>query len=290
VEVSERRVLVCGAGLMGHGIAQVMAAAGHRVLLYAPELARAEAGRARIGGNLERQVAKGKLEQQVADEVLARVTATSELEASAAQATLVVEAVFEDLDVKGELFGAVDASAAPDAVLASNTSSISISRLAAFTTPERRSRFVGMHFFSPVPVMPLIELIRGAETDDATEALVRQLAVELGKEVIVSRDRSGFIVNRILMPYLAEAMRAFEEGLGTAEDIDTGARLGLNHPMGPLALADFIGLDVCLHIMEVLHEGFGQPHMAPPPVLRQLVEAGHLGQKTGRGFYDYPPS
>jgi 3-hydroxybutyryl-CoA dehydrogenase len=290
VEVSERRVLVCGAGLMGHGIAQVMAAAGHRVLLYEPELARAEAGRARIGGNLERQVAKGKLEQQVADEVLARVTATSELEASAAQATLVVEAVFEDLDVKGELFGAVDASAAPDAVLASNTSSISISRLAAFTTPERRSRFVGMHFFSPVPVMPLIELIRGAETDDATEALVRQLAVELGKEVIVSRDRSGFIVNRILMPYLAEAMRAFEEGLGTAEDIDTGARLGLNHPMGPLALADFIGLDVCLHIMEVLHEGFGQPHMAPPPVLRQLVEAGHLGQKTGRGFYDYPPS
>ena len=290
MEVSERRVLVCGAGLMGHGIAQVMAAAGHRVLLYEPELARAEAGRARIGGNLERQVAKGKLEQQVADEVLARVTATSELEASAAQATLVVEAVFEDLDVKGELFRAVDASAAPDAVLASNTSSISISRLAAFTTPERRSRFVGMHFFSPVPVMPLIELIRGAETDDATEALVRQLAVELGKEVIVSRDRSGFIVNRILMPYLAEAMRAFEEGLGTAEDIDTGARLGLNHPMGPLALADFIGLDVCLHIMEVLHEGFGQPHMAPPPVLRQLVEAGHLGQKTGRGFYDYPPS
>lgn len=290
MEVSERRVLVCGAGLMGHGIAQVMAAAGHRVLLYEPELARAEAGRARIGGNLERQVAKGKLEQQVADEVLARVTATSELEASAAQATLVVEAVFEDLDVKGELFGAVDASAAPDAVLASNTSSISISRLAAFTTPERRSRFVGMHFFSPVPVMPLIELIRGAETDDATEALVRQLAVELGKEVIVSRDRPGFIVNRILMPYLAEAMRAFEEGLGTAEDIDTGARLGLNHPMGPLALADFIGLDVCLHIMEVLHEGFGQPHMAPPPVLRQLVEAGHLGQKTGRGFYDYPPS
>jgi len=275
---------------MGHGIAQVMAAAGHRVLLYEPELARAEAGRARIGGNLERQVAKGKLEQQVADEVLARVTATSELEASAAQATLVVEAVFEDLDVKGELFRAVDASAAPDAVLASNTSSISISRLAAFTTPERRSRFVGMHFFSPVPVMPLIELIRGAETDDATEALVRQLAVELGKEVIVSRDRPGFIVNRILMPYLAEAMRAFEEGLGTAEDIDTGARLGLNHPMGPLALADFIGLDVCLHIMEVLHEGFGQPHMAPPPVLRQLVEAGHLGQKTGRGFYDYPPS
>jgi 3-hydroxybutyryl-CoA dehydrogenase len=136
--------------------------------------------------------------------------------------------------------------------------------------------------------MPLVELIRGAETDDATAGLVRGIAAELGKQVIESQDRPGFIVNRILMPYLAEAMRAYQEGLGTAEDIDTGARLGLNHPMGPLALADFIGLDVTLHIMEVLHAGFGAPHMAPPPVLRQLVDAGHLGQKTGRGFYRYP--
>jgi 3-hydroxybutyryl-CoA dehydrogenase len=136
--------------------------------------------------------------------------------------------------------------------------------------------------------MPLVELIRGAETADATERYVRDVAAELGKEVILSRDRPGFIVNRILMPFLAEAMRAYEEGLGSAEDIDAGARLGLNHPMGPLALADFIGLDVCLHIMQVLHEGFGAPHMAPPPVLRQLVDAGHLGQKSGRGFYSYP--
>ena len=147
-----------------------------------------------------------------------------------------------------------------------------------------------MHFFSPVPVMPLIELVRGAETSDATEALVREIAGEMGKEVILSRDRPGFIVNCVLMPFLAEAMHAFEEGLATAEDIDKGARLGLNHPMGPLALADFIGLDVCLHIMEVLHEGFGAPHFAPPPILRQLVDAGHLGQKTGRGFYTYPRS
>jgi 3-hydroxybutyryl-CoA dehydrogenase len=286
--MSERRVLVCGAGLMGHGIAQVMAAAGHRVALYEPDPERAEAGRARIAGNLARQVAKGKTEQRTADELLARVTATANLDDAAASSDLVVEAVFEELAVKGELFAALDAAAPAETLLASNTSSISITRLAAFCRPERRSRFVGMHFFSPVPVMPLIELTRGAETDDATEALVREIAAELGKEVIVSRDRPGFIVNRILMPYLAEAMRAFEEGLGTAEDIDTGARLGLNHPMGPLALADFIGLDVCLHIMEVLHAGFGQPHMAPPPVLRQLVDAGHLGQKSGRGFYAHP--
>jgi 3-hydroxybutyryl-CoA dehydrogenase len=273
---------------MGHGIAQVLAAAGHSVALFEPELARAEAGRARIGSNLERQVAKGKLDQPAADHVLERITATSSLESAAQAVELVVEAVFEDVDVKGELFRRIDDAAPAQAMLASNTSSISITRLASFTRPERRQRFVGMHFFSPVPVMPLIELTRGAETDDATEALVRELAAELGKEVIVSRDRPGFIVNRILMPYLAEAMRAYEEGLGTAEDIDTGARLGLNHPMGPLALADFIGLDVCLHIMEVLHAGFGQPHMAPPPILRQLVEAGRLGQKSGRGFYAYP--
>ena len=203
---------------------------------------------------------------------------------------LVVEAVFEDEAVKTELFHHLDAIAPPAAIFASNTSSISITRLAAAVGERRRSNFVGMHFFSPVPVMPVIELIRGAETADATEATVREIAAELGKEVIVSRDRPGFIVNRVLMPFLGEAMRAFEEGLATAEDIDAGARLGLSHPMGPLALADFIGLDVCLRIMEVLHEGFGEPRFAPPPILRELVDAGHLGQKTGRGFYSYPHS
>jgi 3-hydroxybutyryl-CoA dehydrogenase len=173
-------------------------------------------------------------------------------------------------------------------VFATNTSSISIDRLAAAVPEARRARFVGMHFFSPVPVMPLVELIRGSATTDETEAAVRGLAAELGKQVIVSADRPGFIVNRILMPFLAEAMRAYQEGLGTAEDIDTGAKVGLNHPMGPLELADFIGLDVCLGIMRVLHEGFDQPHFAPPRVLEELVEAGHLGQKTGRGFHAYP--
>jgi 3-hydroxybutyryl-CoA dehydrogenase len=288
--MATRTVLVCGAGLMGHGIAQVMAAAGHSVRLYEPEIARAEAGRARIGANLERAVAKGKLSEGERGEQLDRVAVVASLAQAGAGVDLVVEAVFEDEAVKTELLHHVDAIAPPAAIFASNTSSISITRLAAAVGEHRRPRFVGMHFFSPVPVMPLIELIRGAETADTTEATVRAIAAELGKEVIVSRDRPGFIVNRVLMPFLGEAMRAYEEGLATAEDIDAGARLGLNHPMGPLALADFIGLDVCLHIMEVLHEGFGEPHFAPPPILRQLVDAGHLGQKTGRGFYSYPRS
>jgi 3-hydroxybutyryl-CoA dehydrogenase len=288
--MATRTVLVCGAGMMGHGIAQVMAAAGHNVRLFEPEIARAEAGRARIGANLERAVAKGKLTEAERGEQLDRVAVVGSLAQAGAGVDLVVEAVFEDEAVKTELFHHLDRIAPPGAIFASNTSSISITRLAAAVGERRRSQFVGMHFFSPVPVMPLIELIRGAETTDATEATVRAIAAELGKEVIVSRDRPGFIVNRVLMPFLGEAMRAYEEGLATPEDIDAGARLGLNHPLGPLALADFIGLDVCLHIMEVLHEGFGEPHFAPPPILRQLVDAGHLGQKTGRGFYSYPRS
>ena len=286
--MAERRVLVCGAGFMGHGVGQVMAAAGHRVMLYEPEIARAEAGRARIGANLERAVGKGKLSEEEREQQLARITVTAALPESARQAELIIEAVFEDERVKRELFAQVVARAPEDAILATNTSSISITRLASGLPAERRPRFVGMHFFSPVPVMPLIELIRGAETSDATEAYVREIAGELGKQVIVSRDRPGFIVNRMLMPFLAEAMRAYEERLASAEDIDTGARVGLNHPMGPLELADFIGLDVCLDIMKVLHAGFGDPRFAPPPVLRQLVDAGRLGQKTGRGFYTYP--
>jgi 3-hydroxybutyryl-CoA dehydrogenase len=287
--MTNRSVLVCGAGLMGHGIAQVMAAAGHNVTLFEPEVARAEAGRARIGANLERAVAKGKITADDRQHQLGRIAVASSLADAGRNADLVVEAVFEDDAVKRALFGELDAVAPAQTVFASNTSSISITRLAAGVSDPRRAKFVGMHFFSPVPVMPLIELIRGAETDDATEAYVREVAAELGKQVIVSRDRPGFIVNRMVMPFLAEAMRAYEEGLGTAEDIDTGARVGLNHPMGPLELADFIGLDVCLHIMEVLHEGFGDPRFAPPPLLRQMVDAGHLGQKTGRGFYRYPP-
>ncbi len=211
--MSVERVFVAGAGLMGHGIAQVHAAVGKPVALYEPDLARAVAGRDRIAGNLERSVAKGRLTPEERDATLARVTPTDDTRA-ASDADLVVEAVFEDLDVKSRLWADLDRIAPPAAVFASNTSSISIDRLAEAVAGARRPRFVGMHFFSPVPVMPLIELIRGSATDDATEAAVRELAAELGKQVIVSADRPGFIVNRILMPFLAEAMRAYEEGLG----------------------------------------------------------------------------
>jgi 3-hydroxybutyryl-CoA dehydrogenase len=282
--------VVCGAGLMGHGIAQVLAAAGHRVALYEPELARAEAGRTRIAANLQRAVAKGRLDAAAAAAQLARVRATDSLADAAVGAGLAIEAVFEDEAVKRDLFTALDRVLPARAIIGSNTSSISITRLARAVAPARRPRVVGMHFFSPVPVMPLLEMVMGAATSEATARQVRSVAAATGKQVITSRDRPGFLVNRILMPMLGEAMRAYEEGVGTAEDIDTGARLGLRHPMGPLELADFVGLDVCLNVMEVLHEGFGAPHLAPPPVLRQLVDAGYLGQKSGRGFYTYPRS
>jgi 3-hydroxybutyryl-CoA dehydrogenase len=286
--MTSARTLVAGAGLMGHGIAQVLAATGREVALYEPDAARADAGRERIAGNLERAVAKGRLSDAERTAILGRIAPTSDLAVAAAGVELVVEAVFEDVGVKTALWSELDRQAPREAVFATNTSSIAIDRLAAAVAEDRRERFVGMHFFSPVPVMPLIELIRGSATSDATEATVRALAAEMGKQVIVSADRPGFIVNRILMPFLAEAMRAYAEGLGTADDIDTGAKVGLNHPMGPLELADFIGLDVCLGIMRVLHDGLGDERFAPPAMLVELVEAGHLGQKTGRGFHTYP--
>jgi 3-hydroxybutyryl-CoA dehydrogenase len=281
------RVFVAGAGLMGHGIAQVHAAIGKQVTLYEPELARAEAGRDRIAGNLERSVAKGRLDAAERDATLARITPTADA-AAVRDADLVVEAVFEDLRVKTGLWHDLDGLAGPSTVFATNTSSIAIRRLAEAVSAERRTRFVGMHFFSPVPVMPLVELIRSGETSDETVGAIRALSDELGKQVIESDDRPGFIVNRILIPFLGESMRAFEQGVGTAEDIDAGARIGLNHPMGPLELSDFIGLDVILGIMRVLEDGLGLEHMRPPDVLVDLVDAGHLGQKTGQGFYTYP--
>jgi 3-hydroxybutyryl-CoA dehydrogenase len=281
------RVFVAGAGLMGHGIAQVHAAIGKRVLLFEPDIARAQAGWERIAGNLQRAVDKERLTAAERDATLARIEPTSEARA-VADADLAIEAVFEDAAVKTTLWRELDGHAPEHAIFATNTSSIAIHRLAEALSPERRARFIGMHFFSPVPVMPLVELIRGEATADETVETIRALSAELGKQVIVSDDRPGFIVNRILMPFLGEAMRAYEQGVGTAEDIDTGARVGLNHPMGPLELADFIGLDVCLGIMRVLADGFGHDYMLPPRVLVELVEAGHLGQKTGRGFYTYP--
>jgi 3-hydroxybutyryl-CoA dehydrogenase len=280
-------VFVAGAGLMGHGIAQAAAAIGKRVVLYEPDVTRARSGRERIAGNLERAVTKGRLSDADRVATLDRIEATDD-QGRIRDADLAIEAVFEDVDVKTRLWHELDALAPDTTIFATNTSSISIDRLAQAVSPVRRPRFVGMHFFSPVPVMPLVELIRGAATSDDTESVARALAAGMGKQVIVAADRPGFVVNRILMPFLGEAMRAYEEGVGSADDIDAGAKIGLNHPMGPLELADFIGLDVCLGIMRVLHEGLRHEHFAPPAILVRLVDEGHLGQKTGRGFHTYP--
>jgi 3-hydroxybutyryl-CoA dehydrogenase len=282
--MSIERVFVIGAGLMGHGIAQVSAAVGKQVTLSDRTAELAEKGRGRIGANLGRQVEKGKLEPSTADEILARI-ATAEGADGAGEHDIVIEAVFEDESVKRETWAALTRAADAEAIFATNTSSISITGLA--TATDRPERFIGLHFFSPVPVMGLIEIIRGLETDDATFDACRAFAEELGKTVIESKDYPGFLVNRMLGPFINEAVFALMESTGTAADIDTGARLGLNHPMGPLELSDFIGNDVMLGVMDVLYRGFGDPKFRAAPLLRQMVTAGHLGRKTGRGFYAY---
>jgi 3-hydroxybutyryl-CoA dehydrogenase len=282
--MSIEKVYVIGAGLMGHGIAQVSATAGKQVTLADRSQELADKGRARIAGNLGRQVDKGKLERATADEILGRI-ATGVGTDGAAGHQIVIEAVFEDEPLKRETWEQLTAAADADAIFASNTSSISITGLATVT--DRPKKFIGLHFFSPVPVMKLIEIIRGLETDDATYGACRAFAEELGKTVIESKDMPGFLVNRMLGPFINEAIFALMESTGTAEDIDTGAKLGLNHPMGPLELSDFIGNDVMLGVMDVLYRGFGDPKFRAAPLLRQMVSAGHLGRKTGRGFYVY---
>jgi 3-hydroxybutyryl-CoA dehydrogenase len=278
------RIYVVGAGLMGHGIAQVSAAAGKQVTLADRTQELADKGKARIGANLKRQVDRGRLDQAEADAILGRI-ATAVGTAGASGHDLIVEAVFEDEPLKREPWAALTQSADTGTIFASNTSSISITSLA--TATDRPDRFIGLHFFSPVPVMKLIEIIRGLETDDATYQACSAFAQELGKTVIESRDYPGFLVNRMLGPFINEAVFALMESTGTAEDIDTGAKLGLNHPMGPLELSDFIGNDVMLGVMDVLYRGFGDPKFRAAPLLRQMVAAGHLGRKTGRGFYRY---
>jgi 3-hydroxybutyryl-CoA dehydrogenase len=278
------RIYVVGAGLMGHGIAQVSAAAGKQVTLADRTQELADKGKARIGANLKRQVDRGRLDQAEADAILGRI-ATAVGTAGAGGHDLIVEAVFEDEPLKRETWAALTQSADAGTIFASNTSSISITSLATVT--DRPAKFIGLHFFSPVPVMKLVEIIRGLETDDATYEACRTFAQELGKTVIESRDYPGFLVNRMLGPFINEAVFALMESTGTAEDIDTGAKLGLNHPMGPLELSDFIGNDVMLGVMDVLYRGFGDPKFRAAPLLRQMVAAGHLGRKTGRGFYRY---
>jgi 3-hydroxybutyryl-CoA dehydrogenase len=278
------RVYVIGAGLMGHGIAQVSAAAGKAVTLADRTAELAEGGLERIAGNLERQVAKGKLERTAADDTLGRITTETGTEGVNGH-DIVIEAIFEDEALKREAWAAISRQAGPDTIFASNTSSISITGLA--TATDRPDRFIGLHFFSPVPVMGLIEIIRGLETSDATHDAARAFAGDLGKTVIESRDMPGFLVNRMLGPFINEAIFTLMEGTGSANDIDPGAKLGLNHPMGPLELSDFIGNDVMLGVMDVLHRGIGDPKFRAAPLLRQMVAAGHLGRKAGRGFYTY---
>lgn len=275
---------VIGAGQMGGGIAQIAAQSGYEVLLSDADMDRAEQGKNKIASLLDRQVDKGRLERIEADAALDRITAIADV-SGFSNADIVVEAATENFDLKVKIFRGADEAMKPGALLASNTSSISITKLAAATS--RPSLVCGMHFMNPVPLMKLCEIVRGTQTDEETYLTVKTLAEKMGKTTITSQDHPGFLVNRVLIPLLNEACYTLQEGVGSAEDIDTGCKLGLNHPMGPLELSDLIGLDTVLAIAEVLHTEIGDPKYRPATILRNYVAAGWLGRKAGRGFYQY---
>jgi len=280
-----KNVTVVGGGQMGNGIAHVFAQAGFEATLVDVDAGRLALAVATIGKNLDRQVQKGALSEANKAATLARLRTEPDLETAARHADLVIEAVPEILELKTKIFQTADRVCSPAAILASNTSSLPITKIASAT--GRPAKVIGMHFMNPVPVMKLVEIIRGVDTSDETYGAIHALTGALGKTPACSEDFPGFISNRILMPMINEACFALMEGVAKKEDIDTVMKLGMNHPMGPLTLADFIGLDTCLYILEVLHDGLGDPKYRPCPLLRKMVEAGRLGRKAGRGFYDW---
>jgi 3-hydroxybutyryl-CoA dehydrogenase len=280
-----KNISVIGSGTMGNGIAHVFAQSGFNVTLIDISKEALDRGIATISKNLDRQVAKGSLTEADKTATLTRIAPSTDLASGVSNADLVVEAATENVDLKLKIFRDMDANAPANCILATNTSSISITRIASVT--KRADKVIGMHFMNPVPVMKLVEVIRGYNTTDAVTASIMELSKQLGKVPVEVNDYPGFVANKILMPMINEAIITLHEGVAGVEEIDTVMKLGMAHPMGPLRLADFIGLDVCLYIMRVLQEGFGNPKYAPCPLLVNMVQAGHLGDKTKTGFYDY---